>query len=89
MPTLLVTGAAGFIGSNFVRHWVIQHPGDAVVAVDVLTYAGNRPNLNDVEDRITFLQADIGDAAAMRAALEDHAVDVVVKIGRASCRERV
>jgi dTDP-glucose 4,6-dehydratase len=84
MPTLLVTGAAGFIGSNFVRHWVTQHPADAVVAVDVLTYAGNRPNLDDVEDRITFLQADIGDASAMRAALEDHSVDVVVNFAAES-----
>src|SRR5580765_4238678 len=84
MPTLLVTGAAGFIGSNFVRHWVTQHLADAVVAVDVLTYAGNRPNLDDVEDRITFLQADIGDAPAMRAALEEHSVDVVVNFAAES-----
>ena len=84
MPTLLVTGAAGFIGSNFVRHWVARHPGDAIVAVDVLTYAGNRPNLADVEDRITFLQADIGDGPAMRAALEEHAVEVVVNFAAES-----
>ena len=49
---LLVTGGAGFIGSNFVRYWVDHHPDDAVVAYDALTYAGNRPNLADVEDRI-------------------------------------
>jgi len=84
MPTLMVTGAAGFIGSNFVRHWVTQHPGDAVVAVDVLTYAGNRPNLADVEDRITFLHADIGDGPAMRSALETHAVDVIVNFAAES-----
>src|SRR3954471_18777754 len=84
MPTVLVTGAAGFIGSNFVRHWVERHPGDAVVAVDVLTYAGNRPNLADVEDRITFLQADIGDGPAMQAALETHRVDVIVNFAAES-----
>src|SRR4051794_28043074 len=58
---ILITGAAGFIGSNFVRHWVEQHPDDHVVALDLLTYAGNRPNLDDVEDRIAFVQADIRD----------------------------
>ena len=61
MATLLVTGAAGFIGSNFVRHWLAEHPADGIVALDLLTYAGNRPNLADVEDRITFVEADIGD----------------------------
>ena len=45
---LLVTGGAGFIGSNFVRYWVEHHPDDHVVAYDALTYAGNRPNLADV-----------------------------------------
>ncbi len=84
MPTLLVTGAAGFIGSNFVRHWRRQHPGDPIVAVDLLTYAGNRPNLADVEDEITFLEADIGDATAMRAAIEDHGVDVIVNFAAES-----
>ncbi|HWF22921.1 MAG TPA: NAD-dependent epimerase/dehydratase family protein, partial [Acidimicrobiales bacterium] len=41
---LLVTGGAGFIGSNFVRFWAERHPDDGLVAYDVLTYAGNRPN---------------------------------------------
>jgi dTDP-glucose 4,6-dehydratase len=86
MPTILVTGAAGFIGSNFVRHWRSAHPGDRIVAVDLLTYAGNRPNLSDVEDgdRVVFVQADIGDGPAMLAALEDHDVDVVVNFAAES-----
>ena len=84
MPTLLVTGAAGFIGSNFVRHWVQHHPHDQVVAVDLLTYAGNRPNLADVEDRITFLEADIGDGPRMVEAIEEHRVDVVVNFAAES-----
>ena len=58
---LLVTGGAGFIGSNFTRYWVEQHPDDRVAVLDLLTYAGNRPNLEDVEDRITFIRGDIGD----------------------------
>jgi len=57
---LLVTGGAGFIGSNFVITGG-PAPDDHVVAYDVLTYAGNRPNLADVEDRITFIQGDICD----------------------------
>ena len=64
---LLVTGGAGFIGSNFVRYWVERHPEDHVVAYDVLTYAGNRPNLADVEDRIVFVHGDICDGAAVGA----------------------
>src|SRR6476469_1454992 len=86
MSTILVTGAAGFIGSNFVRHWRTAHPGDRIVAVDLLTYAGNRPNLSDVEDgdRVVFVQADIGDGPALLAALEDHDVDVVVNFAAES-----
>src|SRR4051794_16097531 len=86
MPTILVTGAAGFIASNFVRHWRTAHPDDRIVAVDLLTYAGNRPNLDDVEDgdHVVFRQADIGDGPAMLAALEDHAVDVIVNFAAES-----
>ncbi|MDB4410025.1 GDP-mannose 4,6-dehydratase, partial [Gammaproteobacteria bacterium] len=49
MRRLLVTGGAGFIGSNFVRYWTQQHPADRVVNLDALTYAGNLENLVDVE----------------------------------------
>jgi len=75
---LLVTGGAGFIGSNFVRYWVEHHPDDAVVAYDVLTYAGNRPNLADVEDRISFVEADVCDLDAALEALSAHRIDTVV-----------
>ncbi len=75
---LLVTGGAGFIGSNFVRYWVEQHPDDHVVAYDVLTYAGNRPNLADVEDLITFVQGDICDLAAASGTIEAESIDTVV-----------
>src|SRR6478735_3911186 len=86
MPTILVTGAAGFIGSNFVRHWRTAHPDDRIVAVDLLTYAGNRPNLSDVEDgdRVVFLEADIGDGPAMLAALDQHDVEVIVNFAAES-----
>ena len=81
---ILVTGAAGFIGSNFVRHWVHEHPDDRVVALDLLTYAGNRPNLDDVEDQIRFVEADIGDFDVVRSVLGDEAVDVIVNFAAES-----
>ena len=55
-----------------------------MVAVDLLTYAGNRPNLADLEDRITFIEADIADGPRMLAALQDHAVDVIVNFAAES-----
>ena len=54
---ILVTGAAGFIGSNFVRYWVEHHPDDRVVAVDLLTYAGVRENVEGLEG-VTFVLSD-------------------------------
>ena len=66
---VLVTGGAGFIGSNFVRYWVARHPDDTVVAFDALTYAGNRENLADLEGGYTFVHADVCDADAALAAL--------------------
>ncbi len=81
---LLVTGGAGFIGSNFVRYWVDHHPADQVVAFDVLTYAGNRPNLADVEDRITFVQGDIGDLEVVAKTLANHEIDIIVNFAAES-----
>src|ERR1035438_3172736 len=75
---LLVTGGAGFIGSNFVRFWVNRHPEDQVVVFDVLTYAGNRASLADVEDRIGFVQGDICDLEAVSKTLAEHQIDVIV-----------
>jgi dTDP-glucose 4,6-dehydratase len=79
---ILVTGGAGFIGSNFVHYWLERHPGDDVVAYDLLTYAGNRANLEDVEARITFVEGDIADAELARDALDS--VDVVVNFAAES-----
>jgi dTDP-glucose 4,6-dehydratase len=81
---LLVTGAAGFIGSNFVNYWVDAHPGDTVVAYDALTYAGNRANLAGLEDRVPFVHGDIGDADEATAALKDHDIDTVVNFAAES-----
>ena len=81
---LLVTGAAGFIGSNFVRHWVTTRPDDVLVAVDLLTYAGNRSSLADLEDRIVFVHGDIGDVELMTSSLQANDVDVIVNFAAES-----
>jgi dTDP-glucose 4,6-dehydratase len=81
--SILVTGAAGFIGTNFVRYWVDKHPGDHVVALDVLTYAGVRENVDGI-DGVTFVQADIGDTSAVEQILEEHAVDRIVNFAAES-----
>ena len=72
-PTLLVTGAAGFIGSNFVRRWLAAQAG-AVVAVDKLTYAGNLSNLAEVQSNpnYTFVAADICDEARMSQLMHQY-----------------
>lgn len=75
---LLVTGAAGFIGSNFVRQWVDVRPDDHLVALDALTYAGNRPNLAGMEDRIVFVHQDVCDLAGVEKTLQTHEIDTVV-----------
>jgi dTDP-glucose 4,6-dehydratase len=81
---LLVTGAAGFIGSNFVRRWIERHPRDHVVAYDLLTYAGNRANLDDVDEGITFVHGDIGDRDLAERVLRDEGVEVVVNFAAES-----
>jgi dTDP-glucose 4,6-dehydratase len=81
---LLVTGGAGFIGSNFTRYWVEQHPEDRVVVLDLLTYAGNRPSLDDVEDRITFVEGDIADLDLSEQLLRGHGIDVIVNFAAES-----
>jgi dTDP-glucose 4,6-dehydratase len=81
---ILVTGAAGFIGSNFVRHWLERHPDDHVVAFDLLTYAGNRESLADVEDRLVFVQGDIADSELAERTLREEEIEVVVNFAAES-----
>src|SRR5574340_1349028 len=60
---VLITGGAGFIGSNFIRHFISKHPAYSVINLDNLTYAGNLENLKDIEDHpnYSFIKGDICD----------------------------
>ena len=88
--SLLVTGAAGFIGANFVHYWSEQHPDDAIVAYDALTYAGNLANLQALQGRenFTFVHADICDEARVLKTLREHRVDTIVHFAAESHVDR-
>src|SRR4051812_24932664 len=92
MQTILVTGAAGFIGTNFVR--MLLSRADArdvkIVALDKLTYAGNLANLDGLIDgkRLAFVKADICDQAAMTRAFDEHNIDEVVHFAAESHVDR-
>lgn len=74
---LLVTGGAGFIGSNFIRFWLDHHPDDTIVNLDALTYAGNLANLDGIDaNRHTFIHGSICDPETVARAMKD--VDVIV-----------
>jgi dTDP-glucose 4,6-dehydratase len=91
LANLLVTGGAGFIGSNFVRYLFGRADFQGrVVNVDALTYAGNPANLADlaVGDRYRFVHADIRDEAAMRRVFSEHAIDTVVHLAAESHVDR-
>jgi dTDP-glucose 4,6-dehydratase len=88
--TLLVTGAAGFIGANFVHYWLREHPGDRVIAYDALTYAGNRANLADLDgdERLSFIHADIRDEARVAWLLREEEVNTIVHFAAESHVDR-
>ncbi len=73
MTKILVTGGAGFIGSNFIHYWLGNHPEDEITNLDALTYAGNRENLADLEDnpKYKFLKGNICDALLVDEAVRD------------------
>lgn len=77
---VLITGGAGFMGSNMVRYILNKYPDYEVINYDKLTYAGNLENLRDIEDneRYTFIQGDIADIATVDAVFAEHKPDIVV-----------
>ncbi len=87
---LLVTGGAGFIGSNFARYWCDRYSQDRVVVLDALTYAGNYRNLADLVTRRNFLfiQGDIGDRPMVEALLREEAIDTVAHFAAESHVDR-
>ena len=88
MQKLLVTGGAGFIGSNFIRYWFEEHPDDSIVNLDALTYAGNLESLKDIEDdlRYTFEKGDIRDAKLVNELVAD--CDIIVHFAAESHVDR-
>jgi dTDP-glucose 4,6-dehydratase len=82
MRNLLVTGGAGFIGSNFVHYILEKYSDYRIVVYDKLTYAGRLENLNRVKDdpRFAFVRGDIADAAAVRETLRRHRIDTLINM---------
>lgn len=87
---LIVTGGAGFIGSNFIFHWRKAHPEDQIICLDKLTYAGNLSTLKDILDtpNFKFVKADICDRNAVYDLFEDEKPDVVVNFAAESHVDR-
>lgn len=87
---LLVTGGAGFIGSNFVHYWCKKYSGDRVVVLDALTYAGNRHNLDSLKDcpQFKFIQGNICDRTLVDEILKSEDIDTVAHFAAESHVDR-
>ncbi len=85
---ILVTGGAGFIGSNFIHYWLKNNPADEIINFDALTYAGNPDNLSDLEgdSRYKFIKGDITDEVAVNEAVKG--VDLIVHFAAESHVDR-
>ena len=88
--SVMVTGGAGFIGANFVYHWVEAYPEDTVVVLDALTYAGNRLSLEPLEQAecIHFVEGDICNAYLVARVMADHDIDTIVHFAAESHVDR-
>ncbi len=87
---ILLTGGAGFIGSNLVRHLVTKYPSYRIVNLDKLTYAGNLENLDGVENskNYVFVKGDICSRDTVLQVMEDHAIDAVINLAAESHVDR-
>lgn len=87
---ILVTGGAGFIGCNFIRYWMDRHPGDRIVCVDKLTYAGRMENLGEVMEQrnFRFVKSDICDSRAMESLFREERPEIVVNFAAESHVDR-
>ena len=90
MARVLVTGGAGFIGANFVHHWLATHADEPVVVLDALTYAGNLANLEPVRERaeLRFVRGDIRDTALVERLLREQRLDTIVHFAAESHVDR-
>jgi dTDP-glucose 4,6-dehydratase len=90
MARLLVTGGAGFIGANFVHHWLAARPGERVVVLDALTYSGNLANLAPLNGRteLRFVHGDIRDTALVEELLRAERLDTIVHFAAESHVDR-
>ncbi|HUN74989.1 MAG TPA: dTDP-glucose 4,6-dehydratase [Steroidobacteraceae bacterium] len=90
MRRLLVTGGAGFIGSNFVHYWLNEHPGERVVVLDALTYAGNLASLASLRARpeLRFVHGNICDGPLVEHLLREERLDTVVHFAAESHVDR-
>lgn len=90
MSNILVTGGAGFIGTNFVHYWLRSHPADNVIVFDALTYAGNRDNLSSVDGNpcFSFVHGDICDGSLVSSTLARFSIDRIVHFAAESHVDR-
>jgi len=88
--SVLITGGAGFIGANFVRHRLARGGAERIIVFDALTYAGNQESLSGLErdPRYRFVKGDICDEAAVRMVMEQHGIDAIVHFAAESHVDR-
>ncbi|HCW32869.1 MAG: dTDP-glucose 4,6-dehydratase, dTDP-glucose 4,6-dehydratase [Candidatus Peregrinibacteria bacterium GW2011_GWE2_39_6] len=89
MTKILVTGGAGFIGSNFIHYWLKHHPEDEILNLDALTYAGNLENLRSIQNnkRYKFIQGDINDPKIVEKTMQK-GIEVVINFAAESHNDR-